>query len=217
MTAWARSRGILSLMDGTRPVAADEDEALVESARRGDRAAYDALVRRHLDRVWHVVRRIVRDDEDAEDVTQEVFLTAWQGLARFRGEARFTTWLHSIAVTRALNHLDRAAEKLRRQSGPLEDPEDEEGRRDPRPAVEAASARPASPLEELEAAELRRRLAWCLERLPAPWRAVLALRDAEERSYEEIAGVLGLALGTVRSRLARARLSLKECIEGHAS
>lgn len=180
----------------------DLERALIERARRGDRQAFDRLVERHLERTWRVVWGVLRQREDAEDVVQEVFLAAWRGFATFRGESRFSTWLHRIAVTRALNHLDRAAEKIRRASDPVEAP-DEGKWTDPSP----------SPLQELAASELQERLARCLDKLPGAWRAVVSLRDAEEMSYEGIASALGIALGTVRSRLARARLSLKECIE----
>src|SRR5262249_30063814 len=153
----------------------------------------------HLERVWGLVWRILRHREDTEDVVQEVFLTAWRSLSGFRGDASLATWLGKIAVTRALNHLERGGEKVRRGSIPLgSDPDD------PPPAgariVELADARPgASPLVALEARDLGRRLADCFGRLPAAWRAALALRHAEQRSYEEIAAMLGLALGTVRS------------------
>lgn len=192
------------------PVRRDEeepepiDDLLVRRAREGDREAFDRLVGAHLPRVWGVVFRIVRNREDAEDVVQETFLTAHRSLGEFRGDAAFTTWLHRIAVTRALNHLNRASVRIAKASDSLD-------------AVDAPEpVAPASdtPLRTLEAKELLRRLAACLEKLPAAWKAVLALRDAEELPYEEIARVLGIELGTVRSRLARARGSLKACVEG---
>ena len=196
---------------------AGDDERLVERARAGDRDAYDLLVEAHMSRVWRVVWRIVRHAEDTEDVVQEVFLTAWRGLADFRGEARFSTWLHSIAVTRALNHLDRASEKVRRSSVPLESFGNPDPERERAAPIELRASDGPSPLQMLEAAEVERRIALCLDRLPPAWRAVLALRDDEDRSYEEIARMMDLALGTVRSRLARARVSLKECVEGRDS
>ena len=180
----------------------DFERALIERARRGDRQAFDRLVERHLDRAWRVVWRILRHTEDTEDVVQEVFLAAWRSFDSYRGDALFSTWLHRIAVTRALNHLDRAAEKVRRASRSVEMAEDARWT-DPAP----------SPLQSLAAAELAERLARCLEKLPAAWRAVVSLRDAEEMPYDRIAEALGIALGTVRSRLARARLALKGCIE----
>jgi RNA polymerase sigma-70 factor (ECF subfamily) len=189
------------------------EAGLIERARAGDRDAFECLTEAHLERVWGLVWRILRHREDTEDVVQEVFLTAWRSLPGFRGDASLATWLGRIAVTRALNHLDRGGEKVRRGSVSLSaDPDDAAppgGR-----VYELIDSRPgASPLKILEARELGRRLADCLARLPGAWRAALALRHTEERSYEEIAASLGLALGTVRSRLARARLALRECVE----
>jgi RNA polymerase sigma-70 factor, ECF subfamily len=192
-----------------------EESRVLARARAGDRAAFDQLVDAHLPMVWRVVFRIVRHAEDAEDVAQEVFLTAWQGLAGFRGESRFSTWLHQIAVTRAINHLDRAAEKVRRAATPIDPTADDTGvtEVDGGPAWESERRR-NSPLAALEAQELRLLLARCLEQLPTAWRTVLALRDGESLSYEDIARTVETAVGTVRSRLARARMALRECISG---
>src|SRR5437867_4198096 len=227
MSTIVRPRGMLSRMTwGTRakpgetgdqrapaPGSETEEMPLVERARRGDRGAFDLLGERHLQHVWAVVWRILRHHEDTEDVVQEVFLAAFQALPRYRGESRLSTWLHRIAVTRALNHLDRKEEKMRRALRNLEDGN---------PLLEAAPEAAAgwflrgspSPLQVLEADDLMRRLAACLSRLPAAWRAILTLRDVDARSYEEIAALAGLALGTVRSRLARARVALRQCVAG---
>jgi RNA polymerase sigma-70 factor (ECF subfamily) len=138
-------------------------------------------------------------------------------MASFRGDAKFSTWLHRIATTRALNHLERAEEKLRRASDSIDgDPDDGPGAARASGAV-AASRPSITPLHALEWKDLMRRLADCLQNLPAPWRAVLALREGEDRTYEQIAEALHIELGTVRSRLARARTSLKDCVEGRAA
>lgn len=196
----------------------DGESAWVERARQGDRRAFDRLVERHVAAVWGVAWRIVRHREDAEDVVQETFLTAFRSLPEFRGDASFSTWLHQIARSRALNHLERAAERLRRASRPLESPRpDGDGERIAPDVERAASDRgpsAASPLRALESKELLRRLAECFEKLPPAWKAVVALRDAESLSYEGIAEAVGIELGTVRSRLARARLALKDCVQG---
>lgn len=184
-----------------------DEVALVERARRGDRGAFDQLVEAHLPQAWRVAFRTVRNEADAADVVQEAFLTAWKGLPEYRGEAAFGTWLHRIVVTRALNHLDRAAERTQRQAVRVDDPEVD--------LPPLADATP-SPLAQLEARELQQRLKRCLERLPPDWRALLALREGEGHSYEELATITGLVLGTVRSRLARAREALKRCVEGGA-
>jgi RNA polymerase sigma-70 factor (ECF subfamily) len=203
---------MLAAMRRREAVVPGDDAALVERARAGDREAFRALVESHLPQVWRVVWRILRHREDTEDVVQEVFLAAHSALGDYRGDARFSTWLHRIAVNRALHHHDRAAERLRRASRPLEEPAEDDGE-DRVVTFPALAAGGLSPLQELEMKELKRRLAECLEKLPAAWRAALALRDGESLPYEEIARGLGIALGTVRSRLARARLSLRRCIE----
>jgi RNA polymerase sigma-70 factor, ECF subfamily len=189
------------------------EESLVARVRQGDRGAFDLLVERHLQHVWAVVWRTLRHHEDTEDVVQEVFLAAFRGLQGYRGEARFSTWLHRIAVTRALNHLDRKEEKMRRASREISDPAGrlETGAEGPGDWVVIKTP---SPLQALEAKELARRVSECLSRLPSAWRVVLTLRDVEAHSYEEIAGLVGLALGTVRSRLARARVALRQCVAG---
>jgi len=215
-------RGILRPMNepeaGSTHVPSDDDE-LVRRAQAGERSAFDSIVDRHAARVWRVVWRILRSPEDTDDVVQEVFLTAYRTLQAFRGDAKLSTWLHRIAVTRALNHSARAGERMRRASEPLEadGPDAPAG---VRAEVEraAASGHPhVTPLHALETKELMRRLADCLERLPAAWRAVIALRDAESLAYDKIATVLKIDIGTVRSRLSRARASLRECVEGTAA
>lgn len=207
---FAAVRGILRAMaastlpGGTPP---DDEDALVRKARDGDRRAFDGLVALHLPQVWATVWRVLRHREDTEDVVQEVFLTAHRSLSGFRGDAKLSTWLHRIAVTRALNHRERAEEKRRRASEPI----------DPEAGGGAVAVAIGTPLTALESKELMRRLADCLEKLPAAWRAVLALRESAGNSYERIAETLHVELGTVRSRLARARASLKDCVEGRAA
>jgi RNA polymerase sigma-70 factor (ECF subfamily) len=192
----------------------DPDEAaLLSRARLGDQSAFERLVERHLPQVWRAVWRVVRHKQDAEDVVQETFLTAWRSLPDFRGDAAFATWLHRIAVTRSLHHVERAGERLRRASRSIDD---EETGATVLIALEGGRSGTAgeSPLRQLEAKELLARLQACLEKLPPAWRAVLALRDVDALAYEEIARALDVALGTVRSRLARARMALKQCVEG---
>ena len=207
--------GILGAMSAAKESPVSAETELVERARAGDRQAFDRLTEMHLPRVWRVVWGVLRHREDTEDIVQEVFLTAYRSLPDYRGECSLSTWLHRIAVTRALNHLDLAAEKVRRSSLPIEpsweDPDPGSSSPDP-----PRDVRP-TPLQALEANDLMRRLSECLGRLPSVWRAVISLRDAEELSYEEIAGALGLNIGTVRSRLARGRLALRDCVEGPRS
>lgn len=189
-------RGIL------RPMSDETD--LVRKARQSDRPAFDRLVALHLPLVWSTVWRVLRQREDTEDVVQEVFVTAHRALPDFRGDAKFSTWLHRIAVSRALNSIEKAETRLQRASDPID------------PAADTGPRAIGTPLSVLEAKELMRRLADCFQQLPAAWRVVLALRDHEDNSYRQIADTLRVEVGTVRSRLARARESLKDCVEGRA-
>ena len=184
----------------------DGEEELVRRARLGDSEAFQRLVEEHLPRLWNVAWRILRHREDTEDVMQEVFLAAYRGLPGFRGESSLSTWLHRITVTRALNYRDTAAERIRRAAGPWAGTAGEEFRA-------GGTWNPPSPLRTLETRELLSRVARCLDKLPGVWRAALALRDVENCSYQEMARTLGIAVGTVRSRLARARMALRECVQ----
>jgi RNA polymerase sigma-70 factor (ECF subfamily) len=208
--------GILAGMERQGATARDGLADIVRRARHGDPRAFETLVQDHLEQVWRVVWRILRHREDTEDVVQEVFMAAHRALPAYRGDSSFSTWLHRIAVNKALNYRDRSAEKLRRASVPMAGPggdRDSEGD-GARPHLAELAAPTRSPLEEMEEGELQRRLAGCMDRLPSAWRAILALRIDEDLSYQEIADVQGTALGTVRSRLARARLALRRCIAG---
>jgi RNA polymerase sigma-70 factor, ECF subfamily len=204
--------GMLAGMRGQEAAAGREELDRVERARQGDERAFAELVETHLQRVWRVVWHILRHQQDTEDVVQEVFLAAYRALDTYRGDSLFSTWLHRIAVNRALNHRSLAAERMRRASRSIEPPEEEdEG------SIPALPDAGPSPLQELEMKDLKRRLAACLEKMPTLWRAVVALRDGESLSYEEIARQMEIALGTVRSRLARARLSLRRCLHEEAA
>jgi RNA polymerase sigma-70 factor (ECF subfamily) len=180
-----------------------DESALIARARHGDRHAFDRLVGHHLDRVWRTVWRIVRHEADAADVVQEVFLTAWRSIGDYRQEASLASWLHTIATSRALNHLDRRETRQSRRALSLENTEGE---------PISLPDRAPSPWDNLAAAELQRRLAVCVSELPASWQAVLALREGEQMSYQAIADRLQLVVGTVRSRLARSRQALLDCL-----
>jgi RNA polymerase sigma-70 factor (ECF subfamily) len=164
-------------------------------ARRGDTDAFGEFVRRHTAAVHRWMARSV-GEQDAEDLTQEVFLKAYRGLARFRGEAPPRAWLASIADNAVKNRY-RSLGRFRRIFSPA-DPE----------AREAFSAS-ADPEENARTGESHRFVAEALKRIPADFRMPVILRDLEEWTYEEIAVSLGLPLGTVKSRIARGRGQLR--------
>jgi RNA polymerase sigma-70 factor (ECF subfamily) len=181
----------------------DPDAGLVQRAQAGEFAAFEELVGRHEKRVFGVARRITGRAEDAEDVTQETFLSAMRGLAAFRGDSLFATWLSRIATNHALKIL-RKRRGLPTQ--PLAEERDDEPFRTPefiaewREGPEEAASRP----------ETKELLDRAMEELDEKHRAVFVLRDVEGLSTEETAAALGITPANVKVRLLRARLALRE-------
>lgn len=161
----------------------------------------DELVKRYLDRVYTLSLRLTGNPADASDLAQDAMLRGIQGLPGFRGEADPGTWLFRITVNLWKNRVSSAGERFRRRVGSLEGLSPEEG------AVDAPSDEPP-PDRGLERSEELAALEEALGRLEPEDRAALVLRELEERSYEEIAEILGVPLGTVKSRIHRARAGL---------
>lgn len=175
-------------------------DKLVRAAAKGDEEAFAQLVRLHENKVYHLALRMCGNPEDATDVAQEAFLAAWRGLPNFRGEAGFSTWLYRLVNNAAIDHL----RKTKKQRGDVS-LDDEESH------VDTPDTGPG-PQEAAESGELRQAVAEGLNRLGEDHRQVLVLREVQQLSYEEIAGVLGLDLGTVKSRLSRARNALRKIL-----
>lgn len=177
-----------------RPLAHIDDQQCAERARRGEGEAFSELVARYQDRIYRFLLRLTRSHDDAADLTQDAFLRAYQGIARWQPDALFRTWLFRIARNAAFDRLrrDKLAEFVE-----LEDDADL-----PDPA--------AGPDAAFETAQRLRLLEAALAHLPTEHREILLLREVEDMSYEEIAAVLDLRLGTVKSRIARARAALLE-------
>jgi RNA polymerase sigma-70 factor, ECF subfamily len=189
-----------------QPEARDDEGVLVERARGGDEDAFASLVRRNQDRAFAVAYRLVRQREDALDIAQEAFVRAYQSLAGFKGEARFSTWLHRIVVNLALDHL-------RRQ------PHHDAGMyQDARALEEAASqvvAPAPNPQQAWEAVQTRRLIQEGLAALPAEQRTALVLREIDGLSYKEIAQAMRCSIGTVMSRLHYARRKMQATLRPH--
>lgn len=176
------------------------DEADVARARAGDTAAFAALVRRHQDRVFGFILRMLDARDEAMELTQDVFVKAWQALPGWRPEARFSTWLLQIARNAALDQLRR---RRLIQFAPLDDGMDVADTA-PGPEARYASRQRQALLEN------------ALQQIAAEHREILLLREIEDLSYAELAAVLGIAEGTVKSRLARARAALLQHFRPHA-
>lgn len=199
----------LSDISETRQGRSDADGELVARARNGDLAAFERLVRNHQQRMLTIAFRITDGYEDACEIVQDAFMAAWRGLSAFRGEARFTTWLTTITVNLARNRLDQIRTRRRNEPVSLDEPRESSDGLLPREAVSGAP----SVLEELERRDVQRHVQACIASLLPDFREVLVLRDMGDFSYEEIATVLRLSGGTVRSRLSRAREAVRECLK----
>ena len=175
----------------------DVDSELLQRARGGDESAFGAIMRSHYERTFRLVYAIVRHEHDARDVCQEVWLTVWRELPRFRGDAKFSTWLHPIATRRSLDHLRKRRRWFDRFL-PF-DAGDDAIESIPEPASADDTRQPA------ETTERKAQLAKALASLPPKLRAVLALREVEGLSYDEIARATSIPTGTVMSRLYHAR------------
>jgi RNA polymerase sigma-70 factor (ECF subfamily) len=162
---------------------------LIARVRAGEPAAERELYDAHVDRVYRLAYRFAGDDDLARDFTQDTFIRAFERLHEFRGEARFSTWLHAIAVSVAMNGL-RKVKRLRREVG-LEEGLDVAG-----------TTREAEP-------DLKQRLAAAIDALPEGYRTVFVMHDVEGYTHEEIGGALGVEVGTSKAQLSRARAKLR--------
>lgn len=184
-----------------------EDAVLVRQVQDGSMSAFSRLVAKYQDRVVNVCWRVCGNPDDAQDLAQETFLHALDKIASYRGEASFYTWLFRIAVNQSLSHR----RKTRRVALSLHDG-DGQWTGTGGQAERVASGEDDGPLARMAARELSQLLAQALDELEDDYRAVLVLRDIESLDYQEIAQVLNINLGTVKSRLHRARMALRDIV-----
>ncbi len=183
-----------------RPV----DQVLVNQARKGDRQAFELLFTKYQQRVYNLVLRFVKDRVDAMDVTQETFIRVWRALPGFRGDSAFYTWLYRIAVNTAKNHL---AMKGRHQMGGDVNIDDVE-----QTVYSDVLMEQDTPERLLSAERLRQAIEASIAGLPDELRTVIILRETKGLSYEEIAAAMDCPVGTVRSRIFRAREAISNAL-----
>jgi len=186
-----------------------QDARLVQRLQSGDMSALAGLVERYQDRVYNAVWRICGHVEDARDVTQEAFLRACESIGSFRGQAGFYTWIFRIAVNLALTHR----RSMKRRPTMSLDALPAEGDSAASLAARVRERTPHDPEVEAGDTEIQGHVAAALHRLEDEFRAVIVLRDLEGFDYARIAEVLGIAPGTVKSRLYRARIALRKMLE----
>jgi len=173
------------------------DQALVERVQQGDKRAFDILVLKYQRRVINLITRFVRNSDDVQDVAQEAFIKAYRALKNFRGDSAFYTWMYRIAINTAKNHLVSSARKATTYAVDAQDAEQYE---------EGDWLREfATPEKELMANEVKQVIHKAISELPADLKEAITLRELEGLSYEDIATVMDCPIGTVRSRIFRAR------------
>jgi RNA polymerase sigma-70 factor (ECF subfamily) len=183
-----------------------DDYALIKAFQNGENAAFDALVLRYKDRVFNLCLRFLGDYNEAEDIAQDVFVKAYNSLIKFRFESSFFTWLYRISVNSCKNRIKSLEFRFRKSDARIDISDDALQSLE----RENIADRPLNPASELENKETMKILQKAINSLPSDQKAVVILRDIQGLSYEEITDITGFKLGTLKSRLSRARNSLRE-------
>jgi RNA polymerase sigma-70 factor, ECF subfamily len=187
------------------------ERLLVRKLRERDEKAFREIVETYGDRVHNLIYRMLGNREEAEDVSQEVFITVFKSIDSFRGDSKFSTWLYRVAVNHCKNRIKYLARRHDRDQSEY----DEEALRDQAAGTTTAPNPSPRPDKQLEGVELEQIMQRCIAQLEEEHRLVIVLRDVEDLSYEEICAITNLPTGTVKSRLHRARLALKKMMLEH--
>ena len=190
--------------NGTVPLEPDDND-LVRQFLAGNSRAFDVLVNRFQDRMFNVAYRMVNNHEEARDLTQEIFVRLYKKIGSYRGESAFSTWFHSLAINLCRTQRARLRVRAGREVVSLDDADPD----DPERRGKLATARERGPDREAAGQDITSSVEACVAELGLEFREVMVLRDIQGMEYEEIATVLNIALGTVKSRLARARFQVK--------
>jgi len=182
-----------------------DDAELIKDTLNGRPEAYEDLVKRYQDRIYNLLLRLCRNAQDADDLTQEVFIKVYDSLGEFEGKSSFYTWLYRIAANAYYSHRRHAGRRRAIKTVPLQSGQRDGERGDPLPA----SPEPR-PSEKVESQETQAIIKDAIDSLEDDDRMVIVLRHVEELEYQQIAEILGWPVGTVKSRLHRARLVLRE-------
>ncbi len=201
--------GLSYTKEGAKAVAADDDARLVLSSQEGNLDAFEQLVIKHQKRMLNVAFRLTNDYDEACEVVQDAFVSAYKSIKSFRREAKFTTWLTTITVNLSKNKLKQMKSRHGREAFSLDEPVRID---DGQIVIDPPSQEP-SVLDKLEKRDIKNKVQNCIRALEPDFREVLVLRDMQDFSYEEIGNILKVREGTVKSRLFRAREMVKDCLK----
>lgn len=191
----------------TKTEAIPSDDLLIDRIKAGDMSAYNEMVTRYYDRIFARVSQLLKNKQDAEEVTQDAFIRAHRGLENFRGDASFSTWLYQIATNLAHNRYWYWFRRKRDQSISIDQPLTDDGSMT---LENVMSCEGESPADAAVTQEFVDRVSECMQGLNEKHKEVLILRNVKNLSYDEIACQLDISVGTVKSRIARARESLRD-------
>jgi RNA polymerase sigma-70 factor (ECF subfamily) len=186
------------------------DTVLIRAVQAGDMASFDKLVLKHKDRLFNLVYWFLGDYHEADDCAQEIFIKVFKSIKKFRFESAFSTWIYRIAVNTCKNRIKSSAHRWKKKTVSLET---SNGSKNGNPISEIVNGSP-TPVMALEKKERMMRIQKAINSLPEEQNQVVLLRDIQGLSYQDISDITGLNLGTVKSRLARGRLELKNQLKG---
>ena len=187
----------------------DEDAEIVSFCKKGNVDAFEELVRKHQKKMLNIAFRMIGNYEDACEIVQDAFVSAYKAIRHFEEKARFSTWLYTIVVNLSRNRLNQLKIKNSREAFSMDEPVPTDSSEF---AVELASSEP-SVLEKLEKRDVQKKVQVCIDSLDNEFKEVIILRDMQGFSYDEISDMLKMPGGTVKSRLFRAREMLRDCLK----
>jgi len=196
-------------MKGRTQKTSDEDHEFVSLSKKGDIDAFEILVRKHQKKMFNIAYRMIGSYDEACEIVQDTFVSAYKNLNRFKGKARFSTWLYTIVINLSKNRLRQLRTQRYREYLSIDDPVQTNNGEMQR---ELSSNEP-SVLERLERRDIQGEVQKCISDLDPEFREVLVLRDIHGFSCDEISGMLAIPEGTVKSRLFRARDAIKDCLK----
>ena len=190
-------------------VAADEDANLVSLCKKGNVDAFEVLVIKHQKMMINIAYRMIGNYEDACEIVQDAFISAYKGIKNFEEKAKFSTWLYTIVVNLSKNRLKQLKTQQYYEESSIDDPAVTDKSRI---NADPVSGEP-SIIERLERKDVQQKIQGCINSLDSEFKVVIILRDINNFSYEEISDILKIPEGTVKSRLFRARYALKDCLK----
>ncbi len=187
----------------------DEDHEIIARCQKGDVEAFEEIVMKYQNKMFNIAYHMLSDYNDASEVVQDAFVSAYKNIRGFKGRSRFFTWLYTIVVNLSRNRIKQVKTRAEREQFSMDEPVETD---DGQVKVEFASGG-LSVLEKLEKRELDQKVQSCINALEADFREVIVLRDMQGFAYDEISDMLKIAAGTVKSRLHRAREAVRNCLK----